>query len=63
MHSMNLMAIMGALGLATIFALCWLFLVYNKSDQVEKIITLIVGLIGGFGVGRATAPKGGSSAD
>ena len=57
MRSMNLTAVMIGVSFLVIFALCLLFLAYGKSEQVDKIITLIAGLIGGFGVGRATASK------
>ena len=38
--------------------LCWLFLYYGKSEQVEKIIALVVGAVGGFGIGRASKDRG-----
>jgi hypothetical protein len=60
---MYLMAVLGGAAMIAIIGLCWLFLSYQKSEQVEKIIALIVGLVGGFGVGRATASKGSADKD
>ena len=42
MHHMYLMAGLGGTGMVAIIGLCWLFLAYQKSEQVEKIIALIV---------------------
>jgi len=40
---------------------CWLFLSYQKTESLEKILALILGFVsgglGGFGIGRATASK------
>ena len=41
--------------------LCWLFLHYEKSDALQQIVTLLVGLsgggVGGFGVGRIISAR------
>lgn len=42
---------MAILGVVAVFALCWLFLAYGKSEHVNAIIALVVGLLGGFGAG------------
>lgn len=42
------------IGAVIIFALCWLFLAYDKSDHIDAIISAVVGLLGGFGLGRAS---------
>lgn len=34
-----------------VFLLCWLFLAYGKSEHVDAVIALVVGLVGGFGAG------------
>jgi hypothetical protein len=34
------------------FALCWLFLHYNRPEQAEKIVATAIGVIGGIGIGR-----------
>jgi hypothetical protein len=56
MFSLKLTAGMGIAAFALIFGLCWLFLAYQKSDQIEKIIALLIGLVGGLasgiGIGR-----------
>lgn len=54
-----------AMVLVFLFALSFVFLVYNAVDSFEKIVTLIIGLVGGggigggvgFGAGRLTSKK------
>lgn len=41
-------------GLLVIFALCWLFLAYGQTEHVDAMITGIAGLIGGYGIGKAS---------
>lgn len=40
--------------LAAVLILCGLFLGFGKSEQLDKILALIIGLIGGFGIGRVS---------
>lgn len=49
---MRLITGMAAFGLVVVCFLCWLFLHYQKPEQVENIIALIVSFAGGFGLGR-----------
>ena len=49
-HSFKVLAL--CLGIVGFFALCSLFLYFDKSDLVEKILALFIGFVGGFGVGR-----------
>lgn len=42
---------LAVLAVAAVFSLCWLFLAYGKSEHVNAIIALVVGLMGGFGAG------------
>lgn len=37
--------------------LCWLFLHYGKPEQAEKVVATMVGVVGGFGIGRAWGGK------
>jgi hypothetical protein len=41
------------IGVVAVFSLCWLFLAYDKPENVTAIIALVIGLLGGFGAGRA----------
>jgi hypothetical protein len=47
--------------LLTLLALCFLFLTFQHPEYLQGIIGAVVGLVGGgaggFGIGRATAPK------
>lgn len=43
--------------LALAVFLCWLFLYYGKPEQAEKVVATMVGVIGGFGLGRASINK------
>ena len=38
-----------------VFAICWLFLGYNKTEHIDAVISAIVGLLGGYGLGKANA--------
>lgn len=42
--------------------LCWMFLTFDKTETLEKVIALMIGLvgggIGGFGVGRMSKSGG-----
>lgn len=49
----------GALVLS--FALCWLFLHYNRPEQAEKVVATAIGVIGGIGIGRYGRSGKGSS--
>ena len=40
--------------LVAVLILCGLFLGFGKSEQLDKILALIIGLIGGFGIGRVS---------
>ena len=40
--------------LIAVLILCGLFLGFGKSEQLDKILALIIGLIGGFGIGRVS---------
>jgi hypothetical protein len=44
---------------ALALALCWLSLHHDKADQAEKVVATAIGLVGGIGIGRAIASKGG----
>jgi hypothetical protein len=41
--------------IVSVLALCWLFLWYGKTEHLDAVLAAIVGLAGGFGLGRATA--------
>jgi hypothetical protein len=41
--------------LGSVVLLCWLFLWYGKPELTANIVTLIVGLAGGVGLGRHVA--------
>lgn len=43
--------------LVLIGVICLMFLVYQKADLLQPIITLLVGAGGGFGIGRATSSR------
>ena len=40
--------------LIAVLVLCGMFLGFQKSEQLDKILALIIGLAGGFGIGRAS---------
>jgi len=40
--------------LIAVLILCGLFLGFGRSEQLDKVLSLIVGLIGGFGIGRVS---------
>lgn len=42
-------------GLVLIVVICWLFLGYDKTEHLDAVIAAVVGLIGGYGFGRAKA--------
>jgi len=64
-HSERMLStwLMGAFAVVSFaaFGLCWLFLSFSKSDQLEKILTPLItfatGAAGGFGIGRYSARK------
>jgi len=37
-----------------LFAMCWLFLFYGKSEHLDAVIAGVIGLAGGYGIGRST---------
>jgi hypothetical protein len=41
--------------LGSVVLLCWLFLWYGKPELTANIVTLVVGLAGGVGLGRHVA--------
>lgn len=45
----------GALGLA--FALCALFLHYERPEEAEKVVATLIGFVGGLGIGRSLSGK------
>ena len=58
MRSMTILGIWVGSIPVLIGLLCWLFLYFGKSEQVEKIIALVIGAVGGFGLGRASKDRG-----
>ncbi len=42
-------------GFFFILLVCWLFLHYQKTEHIDAIISAVVGLLGGYGFGRANA--------
>ena len=51
----NNRVVYAVLAVVGVLAICWLFLAYQQSDHIDAIITAVVGLLGGFGLGRASA--------
>jgi hypothetical protein len=35
----------------------WRLLYYGKPEQAEKVVALVIGMIGGIGLGRSTVGK------
>lgn len=56
--ALRLTAWISAGALVLTMALSWLFLHYGRPEQAEKVVATVVGLVGGIGIGRATAPRG-----
>jgi hypothetical protein len=52
-----LTGILSVSGCLLALALCWLFLDYGKPEQAEKVVALVIGMIGGIGLGRTTVGK------
>lgn len=42
------------LGLFALFAICWLFLAYGATEHIDAIVSGVAGLIGGYGLGKAS---------
>lgn len=42
-------------GFLSVFALCWLFLWFKETEHLDAIIALVIGMAGGFGIGKATS--------
>ena len=42
---------------ATFPLICYMFLVFDKPDFIEKILTLLVGAFGGYGIAKAIEKK------
>lgn len=38
--------------------ICWLFLVYQKSEHLDAVIGVVAGLLGGYGFGKASKAEG-----
>lgn len=41
-------------GVFAILLLCWMFLEYQKTEYLDAVVAGVVGLAGGYGIGRAT---------
>ena len=44
-------------GIVAVLLLCLLFLAFGATDHLDAVLAAIAGLVGGFGVGRATVGK------
>lgn len=44
-------------GIAAVLLLCLIFLAFGATDHLDAVLAAIAGLVGGFGVGRATVHK------
>jgi hypothetical protein len=42
----------GILGIVAFLVICWMFLSFQQQALLEKVLALLIGFAGGFGVGR-----------
>lgn len=47
--------VFAGMALLGVLLICWLFLAYDASEHIDAVISAFVGLLGGFGLGRASA--------
>ncbi len=41
-----------------IIGICWMFLAYDKTEHIDAVISAIVGILGGYGFGKASSSNG-----
>ena len=42
----------GILGIVSFLVICWMFLSFQQQALLEKVLALLIGFAGGFGIGR-----------
>lgn len=45
--------------IVVVIAICWMFLSYDKTEHIDAVISALVGLLGGYGLGQANSKNAG----
>jgi hypothetical protein len=51
----NSRRIYACVSVAVVIGICWLFLAFKETDHLDAVITALIGLMGGYGLGTANS--------